>query len=70
MWSLVSALTVSRVIGLFYYLRVILTKITAGEPVPEAAGFSSTGHGLSGWFLGLLLLDIYPEPAINPILST
>lgn len=72
MWSLVILLILSSVIGLFYYLRVIVVMVDkAGEPreahhAPAAVAWSVSGGVALAALLALVILwGVYPGPLIN-----
>jgi NADH-quinone oxidoreductase subunit N len=69
LWMPVICLVVASVIGLFYYLRVIVALYT---PVPEAAaavGFSMQAGVLALFVLTILLvwIGVYPGPVLEAI---
>jgi NADH-quinone oxidoreductase subunit N len=75
LWLLVLALVVNSVIGLFYYLRVI---VAVYEPLPDASrkmrGLAPSGSAIGGVLLAALLISliwvgVYPGPVIRLIES-
>ena len=73
MWPAVMALVVGSVIGLFYYLRVIVAICT---PAPEgAAAYAGAvpragGATLAALTLVLIWLGVYPTPLVHLIQIT
>lgn len=70
MWSLVILLIVSSVIGLFYYLRVIVVMVDKAKETHEAhhapAAWSVSGSVALVALLALVILwGVYPAPLIN-----
>jgi NADH-quinone oxidoreductase subunit N len=70
LWLLLSALIISSVLGLFYYLRIIVALYTRQEPITKGL-LPAPSYSLAGGFaLGLLTLlllwiGIYPSPFIG-----
>lgn len=70
-WALVAALVVGSIVGLFYYLRVVVALFA--RPEAEASLPAMNGHGaawasaltLSGLALALVWLGVYPQPAME-----
>jgi NADH-quinone oxidoreductase subunit N len=70
MWPAVIALVVGSVIGLFYYLRVIITLYmpVTGPPVAEPAVVPKAGGAtIAALALVLIWLGIYPTPIVHLI---
>jgi NADH-quinone oxidoreductase subunit N len=69
LWLLVFTLVLSSTIGLFYYLRIIVSIYAlAGEPVPALRRFPVSGGAALAILTVLLIgLGIYPTPAIRII---
>jgi len=74
LWLLVILLVVNSVIGLFYYLRVIV--VMAAEPQPVQATMQAQSQGGTAWMgtlslaaltLLLIAIGVYPEPIIGII---
>ena len=68
-WALILILVISSVIGLFYYLRIVVTMYAR---VREGAAYAEP-HAISGSYvlvaLTILLvwLGVYPVPLLNVI---
>lgn len=85
LWLLLLVLIITSVVGLFYYLRVVVALFASvpergaehsGGPVPEPAGVAATLRlpPLGGWVLGCLLValvwvGVYPQTFLHLILS-
>ena len=72
MWPAVFALVVGSIIGLFYYLRIVVTLFS---PVPESQlSTQSLGWGgrlvLGGLAVLLISLGVYPAPLLVLIRAT
>jgi len=69
MWLLLASLVINSVIGLFYYLRIIVTMyLRAGETVQlhKAPSWSLAGGVVLGFLTVFLLwIGIYPAPFIG-----
>jgi NADH-quinone oxidoreductase subunit N len=73
MWPAVIALVVGSVVGLFYYLRIIVAICTPDATSPTAYGGATPqvgGATLAILTLMLIGLGIYPTPLIHLIQST
>jgi NADH-quinone oxidoreductase subunit N len=74
LWTLVLALVISSVIGLFYYLRVILALYrtpSPSTPAPSGSVLSYPGSiVLSLLALFVLVLGVFPSPLIRIIASS
>ncbi len=72
LWLLIIALVINSVIGLFYYLRILVA--VYGQPKQEPApipGRSFSGHAaLAGLTVILVWLGVYPGPIIDIIRKT
>jgi NADH-quinone oxidoreductase subunit N len=68
-WALVLVLIAASVIGLFYYLRVIWTMLSASDPAPAALPALSLigGTVLAALVVALLWLGLYPAPILRLI---
>ncbi len=70
-WVLALVLVASSVIGLFYYLRVVVAMVSAPSeaPTPRAAARVPLAGGLALAVLGVLILwfGVYPAPLIHVI---
>jgi NADH-quinone oxidoreductase subunit N len=65
LWLLLAALIAGSVLGLFYYLRVIVYLIGAPAPAPAPANTSWPGHAtLAAVLVLLILFGVYPAPLI------
>jgi NADH-quinone oxidoreductase subunit N len=65
LWWLVGTMIASSVIGLFYYLSVILAMAQRQAPAPAAAGMQAGGRLVLGVVsLAVLVLGVAPEPLI------
>ncbi len=72
-WPLVGALVAGSVIGLFYYLRVVVAVClpAAGEQTPEPAGAAGLAMATLAGLTGILVwLGVYPAPAVDLIRGT
>jgi NADH-quinone oxidoreductase subunit N len=68
LWLLVLFLIINSVIGLFYYLRVIVAMAAAVRPVPALMSWSWAEHVALAMLAALLIwLGIYPAPMIRLI---
>ncbi|MBS1190410.1 MAG: dehydrogenase subunit [Rhodocyclaceae bacterium] len=73
-WLLVAALVAGSIVGLFYYLRVVIV-LFARQPAAPAPGIAGNGAAwasaltLSFLALTLVWLGLYPEPAMELIRS-
>jgi len=71
LWGLVVALVLSSVIGLFYYLRLIVTMyLPAAQPRAASAGLARPLAGmvaLAGLAVLLVWLGLFPDAVINLI---
>jgi NADH-quinone oxidoreductase subunit N len=66
LWLPIFALVISSVIGLYYYLRILLTLYRAPEAQPASAPLPFTGGvALAVLLLGVLWLGIYPAPFLT-----
>jgi NADH-quinone oxidoreductase subunit N len=70
LWLLLLVLIVTSVIGLFYYLRVVLALFAAEETATPLARLPAA----QGWLLGVLLaaliwIGVYPQPFLRMILG-
>jgi NADH-quinone oxidoreductase subunit N len=75
LWLLVTILVINSVIGLFYYLRIIVVVFSAPRPeavTPPAPSSVPVGASiaLAALTLLLVLLGVYPAPAIELIQTT
>ncbi len=77
LWLLISMLVVNSAIGVYYYIRVIITMYSAraeGETAETALskGAVSLGGGLllAALTLGLVWLGVYPSPLVSLIQKT
>jgi NADH-quinone oxidoreductase subunit N len=70
-WLLVAALVAGSVVGLFYYLRVVIALFARPEPVRPLAAATSATSAMTLGFLALMLiwLGVYPEPAMQMVRS-
>ena len=65
LWWLVGTMIASSVIGLFYYLSMILAMAQRQAPAPAAAGMQAGGRLVLGVVsLAVLVLGVAPEPLI------
>jgi NADH-quinone oxidoreductase subunit N len=74
LWLLVITLVISSAIGLFYYLRVVVTMFSsstekAATPATTAPLPLSSGLALGGLLVLLIWLGVYPSPLIQFIQS-
>lgn len=66
LWLLLAALIVGSAIGLFYYLRVIISLIGRPEPAPTPTRTSWPGHvTLAAVLVLLILFGVYPAPLVS-----
>ncbi len=71
LWLLLAALVIGSVVGIFYYLRVVITIFR--QPEDESAAWTAPSISpladitLALLSLGLLILGIFPAPLINLI---
>lgn len=72
-WSLVAALVAGSVVGLFFYLRVVIALFARSEPGrpgrPAGGPAWASALVLGGLGLALVGLGVYPEPAMQLIRS-
>jgi NADH-quinone oxidoreductase subunit N len=69
-WALILILVISSVIGLFYYLRVVITmyaRVRQEAPRAEPNAFSGSYTVLMALTALLLWLGVYPVPLLNVI---
>jgi NADH-quinone oxidoreductase subunit N len=69
-WALILILVISSVIGLFYYLRVVITMYARGRqeaPRAEPDAFGGSYAVLMALTILLLWLGVYPVPLLNVI---
>lgn len=67
-WLLVFVLVTTSVIGLFYYLRVLVTMYTpATEEFPAAPGFHPAGAVLIAFTVLLVWFGVYPAVLLNVV---
>jgi NADH-quinone oxidoreductase subunit N len=69
-WALILILVISSVIGLFYYLRVVITMYARGRqeaPRAEPHAFGGSYAVLMALTILLLWLGVYPVPLLNVI---
>ncbi len=70
LWILVIVLVVNSAIGLYYYLRIVITMYSEPEETAAASGSLSQSLSVAGGvvlaFLMIILiwLGVYPEPLI------
>jgi NADH-quinone oxidoreductase subunit N len=71
-WLLIIALVLTSVIGLFYYLRIVVTLFSAvPEPQPSTQRLDwSTAFVLGGLAVLLVWFGVYPAPLLNLIRAT
>jgi NADH-quinone oxidoreductase subunit N len=72
LWPLVIILVVTSVIGLFYYLRVVVAlygEPDAGSPRTASAPAPGGRVALSALLLALLVFGVYPAPVMSMIHS-
>ncbi|MBI2933783.1 MAG: NADH-quinone oxidoreductase subunit N [Planctomycetes bacterium] len=63
LWMLVAALAVTSAVGVFYYLRVIVTVFRKVEEAPPSPRLSRAAGAVLGIVMGLLVwLGVWPEP--------
>ena len=72
LWLAIVALAINSVIGLFYYLRIVVALFTPADDVPHPAEELSRSGGAVLALLTLLLvwLGVYPGPLIDLIRTT
>jgi NADH-quinone oxidoreductase subunit N len=72
LWLAIIALAINSVIGLFYYLRIVVALFTPAGDVPHPAEELSRSGGVVLALLTLLLvwLGVYPGPMIELIRTT
>ena len=72
LWLLVIVLAINSVIGLFYYLRIIVALFTRSEEEGPAGPAASRSGSVALGTLTLLLvcLGVYPGPVIELIKKT
>jgi NADH-quinone oxidoreductase subunit N len=72
LWTLIIVLVMNSVIGLFYYLRIIIAMYSvSADKTALTPGHSLSGHAvLVGLTILLAWLGIYPGPVINLIQKT
>jgi NADH-quinone oxidoreductase subunit N len=72
LWLAVIALAINSVIGLFYYLRIVVVLFSpSGEEVPAVPETSRSGNAVLAVLTVLLLwLGVYPGPLIEIIEAT
>ncbi|MGE5809262.1 MAG: NADH-quinone oxidoreductase subunit N [Nitrospirota bacterium] len=72
LWLAVIALAINSVIGLFYYLRIVVALFSpSGEGTPAAPETSSSGNAVLAVLTVLLVFfGVYPGPLIEIINST
>jgi NADH-quinone oxidoreductase subunit N len=75
LWPLVIVLVITSVIGLFYYLRVVVA-IYGDPPQSDSTGSSQPLNSapagrlaLSALMLALIVLGVYPGPLMNVLRS-
>lgn len=73
LWLLLIVLVVTSVIGLFYYLRIVIALFALPEAASAARPLAPLGRG-PGWVLGALLIalvwiGVYPQPLLHLVLS-
>jgi len=69
-WALILILVISSVIGLFYYLRVVITmyaRVRQEAPRAEPKAFGGSYTVLIALTILLLWLGVYPVPLLNVI---
>jgi len=71
-WLLIIVLVLTSVIGLFYYLRIVVTLFSAvPEPQPSTQRLDwSTAFLLGGLAVLLIWFGVYPAPLLNLIRAT
>lgn len=76
-WSLIIILAVSSVIGLFYYLRIVIALFSelpqleqAARPEPHSATWSIAGGTLVVLALLVVWIGVYPGPVLDLINAT
>lgn len=69
LWVAVIALVVNSVIGLFYYLRVIVAMFRPLEAVESPPVSALAGAALAALFALILLLGVAPSPILEIILT-
>ena len=69
LWPLLGALAVGSVIGLFYYLRIVIAIFSSADPAPLADRSVPLAGGVLLSVLTLLLiwLGVYPAPILRVI---
>ena len=73
LWLLLSALVIGSVIGVFYYLRIVITILR--QPMEGARRWIAPGAGitanatLAALGIALLVTGVFPSPLINLIES-
>lgn len=75
LWALLLVLVVTSVVGLFYYLRVVVAIFSSPEANASApAALINPLPRLGGWVLGVLFVllicvGVYPQPFLRLVLS-
>jgi NADH-quinone oxidoreductase subunit N len=75
LWGLLLILVANSVVGLFYYLRVLVAMAADLSPSPNSLGLPEPRYGwVGGWSLALvtfltLWIGLQPEPIIRVIRS-
>ncbi|MGH9416379.1 MAG: NADH-quinone oxidoreductase subunit N [Terriglobales bacterium] len=75
LWLLLLVLIITSVIGLFYYLRIVVTLFAAQpELVPADGPLALAMPRIAGWVLGVLTvmlvwIGVYPQPFLHLVLS-
>jgi NADH-quinone oxidoreductase subunit N len=68
LWMVIIIMTINSVIGLFYYLRIIVMMFSASEKEgPPARRSRSSGAVLTALAILLIWLGVYPGPVIDII---
>ncbi len=68
LWLLVTVLVINSAIGLFYYLRIIVTLFARPEEDPAVSNLSLAGSAVLAVLTALLIwLGVYPGPIIGLI---
>jgi NADH-quinone oxidoreductase subunit N len=75
LWSLIIILIVTSVIGLYYYLRIVVAMYTMPEGAEEAAAAAPSLSLTGGFALGaltvlLIWFGVYPSPLLDMIRAT